>query len=338
VGSTATDGNAFGDAGADQGQLTFVRPNATYSDLELCPTADIGGLSVVIAYTRRQNLNDLDEAAFRTDTLAGDPGGGVSISLDSAYDGGTFMEVDGNDVDIRLTTLKSWVFRAGSGGNPILTVKRDDAGSDTRVQVHTEVDKFDVDAADNDFLNGAKFDTGTQTVNVGVTQGQVDSTALKLAATAGNAHLSASGEVQFTSTRETELELDDATTGAISALKTVLTGSGSFVSIAEAIKFAAEQGGVDLALKVTQVSGGPFIAGANMAAVTLDLTAYSIDMNTPGTVNAFVFLNGRLVIGGNVSTKNDVFVGTSAANGDLKHDFNGTIKTGDWLVTIGLKA
>lgn len=338
VGSAATDGNAFADSGNDQGQLTFVRPNATYSDLELCPAADIGGQSVIIAYTRRDDLADMEEALFRTDTLAGDPGGGVSVSLDSAYDGGHFMEVDGNDVDIRLANTKSWVFRAGSGGNAILTIARDDTTPATKVQVHSEADFFDSDAAENDFANHVKIDTAGQTINAGVTAGQIDSTSLKLAATAGDAELAASADVKFSTVRQTTaLPLDDATTGAISALKTVFEGSGSFVSIADALKYAMQRGGVDLALKVTQVSGGPYNAGDNIAGATLDLTAYSIDMNTPATVNAFVFLNGRLVIGGNATTKNDVYVGTSAANGDLKHDFDGIIRTGDWLVTIGLK-
>jgi hypothetical protein len=86
-----------------------------------------------------------------------------------------------------------------------------------------------------------------------------------------------------------------------------------------------------------------FVAGANYAqdvnvpGATVDLTAYSIDMNTPGTVNAFVFLNGRLLYGGNGGTNNDVYAGDVPANGDLKFDFTKGIKTGDVIITITLK-
>jgi hypothetical protein len=63
-----------------------------------------------------------------------------------------------------------------------------------------------------------------------------------------------------------------------------------------------------------------------------------LDANTVGTCNAFVFLNGRLLFGGNGTTKNDIYAGTTPASGDVMVDFPGGIRTGDVLLTIALKS
>jgi hypothetical protein len=67
VGVNATDGNPFSAAGLDQGQLSFVRPNATFDDLEAVPLVDIATKSIVYGYTIREDLQDTPEEAFRGD-------------------------------------------------------------------------------------------------------------------------------------------------------------------------------------------------------------------------------------------------------------------------------
>lgn len=338
VGSAATDGNNFALTGNDLGQITFVRQNATFDDLELCPAADIGGKSINYAYTVRRDLANMPEDALRGDLSEADQIAAGFGGLDSAYDGGHFIEVDGNDIDIRLADTKSFTIRK-SGGNVLFTVLRTDAGSADKVQVTGDVDLFDVDAADNDFAQGVKVDTADQAINVGVTAvGVIDSSAIELRATTGAAEVAApSGNVQFQTVRETTaLPLDDATTGAISALKTVFEGSGSFVSVSDALKYAMEKGGVDLGLNVF-VAGANYAQGVNIPAATFDLTTHDIDMNTPANVDTFLFLNGRLLYGGNVTTKNDVYPGTTPANGDLKVDFPKGVKSGDVIISIALQ-
>jgi hypothetical protein len=339
VGAAATDGNAFAATGNDAAQISFVRQNATFDDLEACPVADIAGKSINYSYTVRNDMASFAEDAWRGDLSEADQIAGGFGGLDAAYDGGEFMEVDASDVDIRLADTKSWVVRKGSGGAILWQVTRTDAGTADVVQIAGAVDTFDVDAADSDFLQGATFDSGGQSINVGTTAlGVIDSTSIELRATTGNAEVAApSGEVQFQTVRETTaLPLDDATTGAISALKTVLAGAGTFISVADAIKYAAQQGGVDLSLKIF-VAASNYAQGANIPAATFDLTAYSIDMNTPANVDAFIFLNGRLLHGGNVTVKNDVYVGSTASAGDLAVDFPKGIKSGDVLISIGLQ-
>jgi len=332
VGSAATDGNAFATSGNDQGQISFVRPNATYDDLELVPAGDMDGEIIIYAYSNRNDIDSTAEDEFRGGISQADPQQGVSVSLDSAYDGGNFIAADGSDIDFRLSDTVSFVVRK-AGGAAMLTVTRNDGGNDI-VQLDGSVDLFDVNAADSDFANGVTIDSGSQSINVGKTaNGVIDSASIETRATGGNNTLQASADVRFITVRETSaLPLDDATAGAISTL----TG-GPHASVSAAIAYAMTVGGADLGLKVF-TAGANYARDANIPAATVDLTQYSIDMNTPAGVNAFVFLNGRLLVGGNVTTQNDAYVGDTAANGDLKVDLVKGIKTGDVIITITLKA
>jgi len=341
VGATFVDGVAFAITGAQLGQISFVRPNATFDDLEACPAADVQNLSIIYAYTHRNDLNAFDEDAFRGDVSEADPNASVIVSLDSAYDGGAFMTVDASDVDIRLANTKSWIFRKGSGSQILFEINRVDDGTADQVHIGTNVDLFNNDAADSDFAEGMTIDSAGQAINMGKTAvGVLDSATIETRANTGtNKVTSVAGDVKFATVRELlsgGLPLDDASVGSISALKTVLEGSGTFASIAEAIKYAAQRGGVDLTFK-TFVAGIGYSQGANIPAATVDLTAFSLDANTVATCNAFLFLNGRLLFGGNGTTKNDVYAGSTPASGDIMVDFPGGIRTGDVILTIALK-
>jgi hypothetical protein len=50
-----------------------------------------------------------------------------------------------------------------------------------------------------------------------------------------------------------------------------------------------------------------------------------------------LFLNGRLLYGGNGTTKNDVYAGTAPASGDLMVDFPKGVKSGDVIITLALQ-
>lgn len=71
VGASATDGNPFATGGADQGQLSFVRANSIYTNLEAVPVADIEGQAVVYGYSTRDDLVDTPEESFRGDLATG---------------------------------------------------------------------------------------------------------------------------------------------------------------------------------------------------------------------------------------------------------------------------
>jgi len=333
VGSAATDSNAFADAGNDQGQLTFVVATDTYDDLEIADGANIGGVNFAYSFTNRNDLQASPEESFRGDLESADPQAGVTISMDAAYNGGSLVDVDATDVDWRLADSLEFIIRK-AGGNPLFRVVRDDGGTDL-VQVGSDVDLFDVDAAGSNFAQGMAVDTADQTINIGKTAvGVIDSITAELRATTGNVKLAAAaGEVQFTSSRDANLELDDAVAGAISAL-----AGGPHSSISAAIKYAITVGGVDLTLDQWD-SAATYVKGANIPAVTLDLTAFSGDWNTIAGVNLFLFLNGRLLRGGNsgVGQENDWYPGTAPAAGDIKSHKNQPILSGDVFLTLAFK-
>jgi hypothetical protein len=331
VGSAATDGNAFAVSGNDQGQISFVRLNSTGDDLELVPVGDMDAAVIKYAYTLRTNLDDSAAGVFRGDIADIDPPASAVVSLDNAYNGGTYIEADGSDVEVRLADTVDFDVKK-SGGASLLTVARNDGGNDT-VTLDGAVDIFDVNAAASDFANGVTIDTASQTINVGVTgDGILDSATIEARATTGDATIqAASGDINLVTTRQASLPLDDATAGAISAL----TG-GPHASVSAAIAHAMTIGGVDLELKLF-VAGTNYARDENVPAATFDLTTHSIDMNTISGVNTLILLNGRMLIGGNVTTQQDVYVGTTAGDGDAKFDLHGGIKTGDRILSIGLK-
>lgn len=334
VGSAATDGNAFGDSGNDQGQITFVVANVTFDDLEIADGSNIGAVNIVYTFSNRNDLQATVEEGFRGDLDSADPQAGVTISLDAAYNGGNLVDVDALDVDWRLADTLEFIIRK-AGGNPLMRVVRDDGGTDL-IQIGSDVDLFDVDAADSNFAQGVAVDTSDQTINLGKTAvGVIDSVSIELRATTGNAEISApAGDVQFRTVLETTaLPLDDATAGKISTLF-----SQTFASVSAAIKYAGEHGGVDLSL-AQWVSATSYSQGTNIPAVTLDLTAFSGDWNTIAGVNLFLFLNGRLLRGGNATPgqENDWCPGTTPASGDVKMQMAKPILTGDVILTLALK-
>ena len=151
---------------------------------------------------------------------------------------------------------------------------------------------------------------------------------------AADLELEADDDLLFEDARETTpLPLTDSTTGSISGL----TG-GPHASVAAAIKYAIENGGVDVTFDI-YVAAGNFAQGVNIPGVTLDLTAYDEDMGTPGspgTPDLFLFLNGRLIRGASGTGVGDWYAGDTPASGDIKVDFPKGIKTGDVIITIGL--
>jgi len=325
VGSAATDGTAFAASGDEQAQISFVRANATYDDLEACPVADIESTTINYGYVVRNDLDSLSEQAFLPDFVFADAPAAAAVSMDAAYNGGSIVTVDDTDVDFRLTDTKEFVVSDSTGAVKILRVQALAAGDELEINGALDMNG-DIDGNSNK----ATFNE----VEVGGAAGRVARTGGDLTLqtiTSGNVHLSSVAEIQFTTSRETALELDDVTSGAISGLF-----SQSFSSVAAAIKYAGEHGGVDLTL-------GIFVAGSNYSqdvnipggAGGLDISSpHSIDMNTPAGVDTFLFLNGRLLYGGNGTTQNDVYAGDTPASGDIKVDFPKGIKTGDVIIAI----
>ena len=76
-----------------------------------------------------------------------------------------------------------------------------------------------------------------------------------------------------------------------------------------------------------------YLSAVEAATVGQVLDHLGIDLSEVGNL----FLNGRLLYGGNPTTKNDVYEGDTPANGDIKVDFPKGVKTGDIFISIGLQ-
>jgi hypothetical protein len=327
------------------------------------------------------------------------PTGAANVTLDNAVDNqGATPVTQQTDIEWRIDDDDEFRFETSDGGRTLLAVKPT-AASDG-IEVNADAVDINVGAAGTvDIDNGITVDSGGQSINLGVTAGQVDSTSLKLAATAGLAEvegvgvtldgtvgaggpitvdgdnldadfggdadshliidpasatkrtlliaarnsgaavadleLEADGDVLFETAQETTpIPLDDSTTGAISALP-----GGPHASIAAAIDYAIGVGGVDVTFDI-YVAAANFAQGVNIPGVTLDLTVYDEDMGTPaspGTPDLFLFLNGRLIRGASGTGIGDWYAGDTPASGDIKVDFPKGIKSGDVIITIGLK-
>jgi len=396
--SGATDGAVFTDTTPERAQVSFVVINSTNDDLIACLAADIQGKKVNLEYVEREDLDAWVAQDFlRLSSLADVPSGSGQVTLDNAIDNqGTTPATQTTDIDVRIDDDSSWAFQDSTGARDLLRVSPAAAGDE--VEVNADTLDVNVGAAGTvDIDNGVTVDSGGTSINLGVTAGQIDATAIKLAATTGlaevegvgvtldalagaggpltadgtlldadfsdNSHLdmrasdaaektlrvlaandgagasvlqltSEDGDLKFQTVRETTpLPLDDATAGAISAL----TG-GPHASISAAIKYALEHGGVDLTFDIF-VAGSNYAMGANIPAVTLDLSTFDGDMGTPGspgTPDLFLFLNGRLIRGAAATGTGDWYPGDTPASGDVKVDFPKGVKTNDVFLTIAL--
>jgi hypothetical protein len=286
----------------------------------------MGGKTINYAYNFRNDMDSMSEQSFLPDTLFADLPPSATVTLDEAYNGGSVIDVDDTNVDWRLTDTKEFIVSDSTGATKIFTVKALSAGDEVQI-----IGTLDMDGDVDGGTNKATFNS----VEVGGAAGQVARTGGDLTLktiTSGDVSLESVADIDFATVRETGIALDDATAGAISGLF-----GQTFASISAAIKYAGENGGVDLSLGVYVHSGGSIAAGTNVPAVTspVDYTSpHSFDMNTPAGVDTFIFFNGRLLYGGNGTTNNDVYPGTTPASGDLKFAFK--IRNNDVVVTVQL--
>jgi hypothetical protein len=190
----AGDGTAFTDTTPERAQVSFVRANATHDDLEACPATDIEDKVVNLTYVRRKALSERTPQDWLRRTAHVDlPTGAASVTLDNAVDnqGATPVTQD-TDIEWRISDTYEFRFETSDGGRTLFAVSPNAVGD----QIQLNVDTLDVNvgaAGTIDFDNGLTADSGGQAINVGVTAGRIDSTALKLAATAGLAEVEGQG-------------------------------------------------------------------------------------------------------------------------------------------------
>jgi hypothetical protein len=328
----ATDAAPFTDTTPERAQVSFVRPNATYDDLEAVPVSDIGNLSVNLSFVDRTDLDSFQPRDFLRNVVFADaPAASLTVTLDQAIDNqGATPATQSTNIDVRIADSFAWSFQDSTGARDLLQVAPAVAGD--AVSITVDALSVVVGASGTiDFDNGMTVDSGGNAINVGVTGNQIDSAALVLAATTTSATIQATTDVLFQTAQETTpIPLDDSTTGPISTLF-----GQTFGSIAEAIEYAGLQAGNDFAVKLKVLTSN-YASGVNIPAATLDLSQYTLDISS-NVATLFVFVNGRLCRGAASSGIGDLYPGTTPANGDLKHDFPKILQSGDVLISIGWK-
>jgi len=316
-----TDGTAFNDSTA-QVQISFVVENGTADDLIPCDAADIGGKSVNYSYVRRLNLDSLPEQAFLTGVFT-DVSASVDVTLDNAIDNQAGPATQIQNIDWRISDTYTLDFQTSDGGVDLLSIKPNAAGD----EIELNVDDLDINNVNTaDFAQGAAFDTGGTTINVGDTAGQIDSAAgLTLASGgAGDVKLDSVNEILFDdgyrsgSTFSVDLKLAANSTewdnyetafGEVSLLNAIVQASTAAdtektVAVVTAATIAANT-------NVTGAGGSP-----NIDAQLSDYSTYTF------VTDVDIYLNGVLMRNGaDAAANHDVYPGDAPANGDLKFEF-----------------
>lgn len=307
VSSTATDGANFDDT-SNRGQLSFVRANATYDDLEACPVADIQGKSVIYNYPDRVDMASANEQDFDPGSIFADQAAAVDVTLQNAISNQTGTVTQGaKDITVQLSDNYKWEFNSPSAAN-ILAILALAAGDQVNVGTGANAVAFK-GFGTGEFVDGLAVDTGGTTINVGTTAGEIDASALVLRSSVGNLTLNSAGE----------LYLKDSRLGTAVPLTDVAntTLPGSAVSIYDAINKAYNSGGTTRkdANTTGAVSANTLIVGPggvgtqNLSAVLCDYTGKVF------TDSVLIWINGVYQRpGANSGANHDVYPATVAGD------------------------
>ena len=324
--SGVTDGSTITDTTPNRVQISFVRVNATGDDLEAVPFADIENTDINYCTRERVGLEDLTESDFLRGAIVDVPAG-ATVTRQVAYDnqGATpvdqtsnaILDLEGPGLEWQIRDdLEAILFRVIEGS----------AGGTSEVAIEAAVDVFDNDAVVNDFAAGATINSGgTRPITVGVTDGEVTTTAGDLMVRAA-AELLLDDANQTGSTwtqdgiklSETTQEWDDFESqfGEVSLLNAILQAS------------TGERDRVDATLTANVTSpadvNGPGTPHNN---TDVDLLPYS----NSGIASLEVFLNGELL-----RLTDDYTAGGTPADGDLSFTFDlkGTGSKPDQITVI----
>lgn len=326
---TATDGHTITNTTPYRAQLSFVVINSTGDDLEACAVADIEDAVVNVSWPERIQLESLTEQDFLRGAIADIPSG-TTVTRQVAYDnqGVTPVDLSTNAIlDLESAGLE-WQIRDDLEAI-LFRVIEGSAGGTSKVAVEDDVDEFDVDAVVSDYLNGIKVDTGAAgtTINIGITANQIDSGGALTVASGGAGDLTLESAV--------ELFFDDGNR----------SGSGFSVPLkltedsAEWDQLETDFGEVSLAEMLHQAYSRSnrhkewAVVTASTIAADTNVTGAggspNIDTQLPdySGVTSFVYdvdvmLNGEMLRNGaDAAANNDVYPGDTAANGDLKFEF-----------------
>lgn len=325
--STGADGGSFDDvSGGNRVKISFVRMNSTFDDLEAVPVADIEDAVVNYHYVYRNNLDNLTEDCTLSNLNFVDQSASVDVTRQNAYNNQGTTPVDlSNNADLDLGASVEWAIRDAADAD-LVNITEDSAGSGTTMTVGADVDVYQNNAADVDFDQGVTVNEGgTRPLDLGVNDGVIETTA-------GDLEVRSAAEIYF----------DDVNQTGSTWAQT--TGIKLSETTAEWDTFESNFGEVSILNALNQAFAGAGNSTTKyVAAATTDVAA-DTDVTNPTNLDAAlgdysgvtflsdvdVYLNGQLLRNGaDASANNDVYPGTTPANGDLRFEF--TIRTADVL-------
>ena len=337
--SGVTDGATITDTTTTRVQVSFVRINATGDDLEAVPAGDIQGQTVNLCFRERVRFEDLNEADLLNDAKV-DVAAAVTATRQTIYDnqGTTAVDVTTNStLDLEAAGI-SWTVRDDLEAM-LFQIVEGSAGGTSQINIGSDVDELDIDAAVVNSLHGVSVDTGAAgtTINVGVTANQIDSGgALDILSTSADLGLVAGAELKFTDSYRagSTWSLTDGIRLADSSAEwdAFETAFGE-VSLLNAIQQASANANVSkTCANVTSTTSADTDVGGTSGGANLDAQLHDISGGT-FISDHDVYLNGNLLRGGaDASANNDYYPGTSLALGQLKFEF--TVKINDVICVI----
>ena len=313
-----TDGSTLTGTTPNRAQITFVVVNDEGNDLETVDGDDMSGQDYNYASVERTYLLNLNEQDFLRGAITDVPSG-ATVTRQVAYDNQGVTPVN--------VTTHSYLDLEGAG---LVWQIRDDAeavlfeviegssGGTSQVNIRSDVDEFDVDAAVNDFLQGVTMDSGGTAIDIGVTTaGAVTSAGtLQLVSTSADLDLVAGALLTFTDQYQagsgytTDLVLSDSS----QEWDDFETAFGE-VSILDAIvqAYDADQRHRAVAEVTTNIAANTLIEGANgpgSANISADLLDYR---NVTFVDDVEIFINGQLMRNGvDAAANNDVYPSATA--------------------------
>ena len=321
----AVDGHTITDTATDRAQISFVVVNA--GALQLAAAGTLNGINFDYCSVERIGLEDLNEQDF----LGGaniDVPAGTTVTRQVSYDnqGVTPVDLTNNaTLDLEGAGL-IWSIRDDLEAD-LFRIVEGSAGGTSAVNIAAAVDTFDVDAVDNDFLNGATFGTSGTGIQVAETAGVVERAAdLTLRA-------SGSGELVFDDSYRpsSTWSLDGIRLADSPAEWDAFETAFGEVSLLNAIEQANGSGQPVRTFHIMQnnESAGNDIGGPSTTANNLDVDWPDEFVNV-GINNTFVWVNGRQMQPG---AGNDYVAGTTFAIGDVELEFSRNLKADDVLIS-----
>lgn len=333
---TATDTHTMTGTTPNRAQLSFVRLNATGDDLEAAPVADIQNKVIKYSTNERKAMEDLNEQDFLRGAVLDVPAG-TTVTRQVAYDNqaGTAVNLGAYNAILDIeTTGNFWQIRDEDEAS-IFKATTNSGTSATTLEVGAAVDFLDVNAADNDFLAGVSVRTGgTRPIDIGVTDGVVESTAgiLELL---GKTVLSFDDSYSPAGWSLTEgVHLSDSA----QEWTDFEANFGGEVSLLNAINqaYKKQKRTKVQAVLTADVSATNDVNGPSYANNTdVDLLPYNL-VPISFVQNVEVYLNGELLRNNATGGAEDVYPGSVASQGDLKFTFGlkGTGAKPDQLTVI----